>query len=258
MADYTTECGSAPLTFLQLLASTIRGYHDIGGNLHYRLNTLVSSNGCGELSDFLTCNTSHIEAERQLVENTFALDECNLLALKLFSDTDNDWEDYSVCGEVPKTFLEMLARCIVTYAGHARINAHIDTNVCTSLEDLLSCPNDIEAERMLVANLFAVDDCDKQLIKLFANTSTMTDYNVGCGELGQSFYQMLARCIVKYSGHYYLNVASVSGNCDDLHAFWTCANNQLSPESALVNSLFATDSCGHLAVKLFNNQGDAR
>jgi hypothetical protein len=122
--------------------------------------------------------------------------------------------------------------------------------------DLLSCStNGIEAERLLVANVFAVDDCGRPLIKLLSDESVMTDYNVGCGELNQSFYQLLARCIVKYSGHYYLNVASVSGVCNDLHDFWTCDNNTLDPETAMINNLFATDSCGHLALKLFTNSG---
>jgi hypothetical protein len=66
VTDYSTSCGSAPLTFIQMLASLIRGYHDIAGLLHYRLNSLVYADACTELSDFLTCNTSHIEPERQL------------------------------------------------------------------------------------------------------------------------------------------------------------------------------------------------
>ena len=65
--DYSTECGATPLTFLQMLAATIRGYHDIAGVLHYRLNRLVSGAECAGLSDFLTCATSDIEPERQLV-----------------------------------------------------------------------------------------------------------------------------------------------------------------------------------------------
>ena len=69
--DYSTECGSLPISFLQALASTIFGYTDIAGLVHYRLNASVSSDSCSELDDFLTCATSHIEAERQLVENVF-------------------------------------------------------------------------------------------------------------------------------------------------------------------------------------------
>jgi hypothetical protein len=260
ITDVKTQCGSLPLTFIQMLAATIRGYHDIAGELHYRLNCSVATNDCTELADFLTCDTSHIDPERLLVENTFALDECDLLMWKIFSSSDPQWTEYENCGEIPKTFIELLARCIVNYNDVNRINVVVATNVCTSLEDLLTCStNDIEAERLMVTNLFAVDDCEsRMLLKMFVNTSTMTDYNINCAELNQSLYQLLARCIVLYSDHYYLNVANVTGSCADLHAFWTCANNNMDPESALINTIFCTDSCGHLAIKLFTNQGDNR
>jgi hypothetical protein len=254
--DYSTPCGQMPVTFIQMLAALIRGYTDIQGNLHYRLNSLVNTGNCSELSDFLTCGTSHIEPERQLVENTFSLDDCDLLAWKIFSNSDNDWVDYGNCGEVPQSFSQMLARCIVTHNNVNRINSVRDEDVCTSITDLITCSlNDIESERMLVSNVFAVDDCDRLLIKLFVNTSTMTDYVISCGELHQSFYQLLARCIIKYEGHYYLNIASVTGNCDDLYPFWFCNNNNIDPESALCNNIFAIDSCGHLAIKFISNQG---
>jgi len=257
--NYNTECGSDPLSFIQMLASTIQGYHDLVGSLHYRINALEYSDGCEELSAFLECDTSHIDPERQLVENIFALDDCSILAVKIFTNEDNDWVDYEECGEVPQTFIQMLARCIVTYSDANKLNAVLDTDECAEIETLLDCDvNDIEAERMLVTNLFATDDCGNLLIKLFANTSTFTDYGVACTETRQSFYQMLARCIVLYDGHYYLNLASVTGYCDDLHAFWTCSNNHLSPEQALVDNVFATDSCDNLAVKIFNNQGEGQ
>lgn len=257
--DYTTECGSLPLSFMQMLASTIFGYHDIAGVLHYRLNGLQAAAACTELSDFLECNTSHIDPERQLVENTFALDDCDLLAWKVFSNSDNDWTDYSECGEVPQTFIQMLARTIVTYATINRINAVIDAGACTDVTALLDCDtNNIESERLIVTNSFAVDDCERLLVKFFANTSTMTDYHTECNDMPQSFYQLLARCLVLYSGHIYINTASVTGNCDDLHAFWTCANNHIDPERALVENVFAVDDCGNLALKIFNNEGDSR
>jgi|WetSurMetagenome_2_1015567.scaffolds.fasta_scaffold17056_6 hypothetical protein len=257
--DYTTECGSLPLSFIQMLASTIVGYHDLAGALHYRINGLESADGCTELSDFHACNTSHIDPERQLVENTFALDDCSRLAWKVFSNSDNDWEDYSECGEVPQSLIQLLARCIVEYSNTNRINAVIDTGACTSATALLDCVvNNIESERLLVSNVFAVDDCDRLLIKFFANSSTMTDYHTECNDMPQSFYQLLARCIVEVSGHYYINTASVTGYCDDLHDFWTCAINHIDPERALVENVFATDSCGNLALKIFNNSGDSR
>lgn len=257
--DYTTSCGSDPLKFIQMLASTIFGYHDIAGDLHYRINGLEYADACTELSDFLECDTSHIDPERQLVENTFALDDCSNLAWKVFSNSDNDWVDYSECGEIPKTFIEMLARTIVTYSGGNKINAVIDTGACATATQLLDCSlNAIESERMLVENVFAVDDCGRLLIKFFANSSTMTDYHTECVELPETFYELLARTIVTVDGHNYINTASVTGYCDDLHAFWTCANNHIDPERALVENVFATDSCGNLALKIFNNEGDSR
>lgn len=255
--DYTTACDGLALSWLQMLASTIRGYQDIAGVTHYRINSLVYSDSCTELEDFLTCATSHIEPERQLVENTFALDDCSLLALKIFSNSDNDWVDYVVCGEIPQTFLQLLARCIVEYDGHYKINSVIDTGSCEDVTALLTCAtNQIESERLLVTNVFATDDCNRLLIKFFSNDSTMTDYHTECTDIPETFYELLARCIVLYDGHYYINVAYVTGYCDDLLDFWTCANNHIEPERALVENVFVTDSCGNLALKIFNNDGE--
>jgi len=251
--DYTTGCGGVALRFIQMLAGTIYGYQT-----HYQLNTLRYTDVCTELSDFLNCNISHIEPERQLVENTFALDDCGFLAQKFFINT-SDWEDYGVCAEMPKTFIEMLARCIVEYNGVNKINSIYDTAKCTDIEALIDCTtNQIESERLLVENLFATDDCDRLLIKIFINASTMTDYHTECVDMAQSFYQLLARCIVLYDGHYYLNVAFVTGYCDDLTAFWTCATSHIDPERALVENVFATDACGNLALKVFNNAAEGR
>lgn len=255
--DYITECGSLPLNFIQMLASTIRGYQDIAGVTHYRLNALAYTDVCTALSDFLECDVSHIEPERQLVENVFALDDCGLLAWKIFNNQDNDWTDYSECGEIPQSLIQMLARCIVTYDGANKLNSVIDIGSCESVTALLDCNvNAIESERLLVSNIFAVDDCGHLLIKMYSNSSTMTDYNTQCTESPESFYELLARCIVLYDNHYYLNVALVSGYCDSLLDFWTCSNNHIEPERALVENVFATDECGNLALKLFSNQGE--
>lgn len=257
--DYKTECGSVPLSFIQMLASSIVGYHDLAGVMHYRINGLETAGNCSGLTDPLTCDLSHIEEERRLVEETFVIDNCGRLAWKVFSNSDNDWTDYGDCGELPQSFIRMLSRTIRTDALVNRINAVIDNDVCTSLEPLLDCvTNQIQAETLLVNNLFATDDCGNLLIKLFGNTSTMTDYSVECGQLGATFYELLARCIVKYDGHYYLNTAAVTGYCDSLHDFWTCGLNHISPEDALVQNVFAVDSCGNLALKIFNNDGETR
>lgn len=255
--DYTTECGSVALRFLQMLAGTIYGYADIAGVTHYRINSLQETTNCTDLTGLIDCDTSHIEPERQLVENVFTLDDCELLALKIFNNADDDWTDYGLCAEMPKTFVEMLARTIVNHDGHYRINAVIDSGACTEATQLLDCvTNQIESERLLVTNVFATDDCDNFLIKMFSNSSTMTDYHTECVDMAQSFYQLLARCIVEYDGHYYINTALVTGYCDDLTAFWTCAISHIDPERALVENVFATDECGNLALKIFSNAGE--
>jgi hypothetical protein len=257
--DYTTECGSDYLSFIQMLASCIRGYHDIVGVLHYRINGIESSGACSLLTELWECDTSHIDPERQIVENTFAIDECGYLGWKIFSNSDNDWTDYSECGEVPQTLIQLLARCIYDDQTGFRINAVIDTDACQAITALLDCStNNIESERLLVANIFAVDDCDKMLVKFFANTDEMTDYHTECNDMAQTFYQLLARCIVLYDGHYYINTASVTAYCDDFYDFWTCANNHIDPERALVENVFAVDACGNLALKVFNNAGETR
>ncbi len=255
--DYTTECGGVPLSFIQMLASTIVGYQDIAGVTHYRINTLLADDACTALEIFPQCATQHIEPERLLVENTFALDDCGTyLAWKMFDNSDEDWTDYGDCGEMPQTLIQMLARSIVTYNDVNKINIIIDSGGCDEVTALLDCTtNQIESERLLVNNIFAEDDCGYILVKIYNNTDTMTDYHTECVDMAQSFYQLLARCIVLYDGHYYLNVAYVRDYCDDLIAFWTCAINHIEPERALVENVFATDSCGNLALKIFNNAG---
>jgi hypothetical protein len=253
--DYTTKCGGdVPLTFIQMLASCIRGYHDIKGDLHYRLNGLEVADDATTLSNFHECDTSHIEPERLLVENVFAFDECTQLGIKLFSNGDNDWVDNPECAENPQSFIEMLARTIRIYSSTAMINSVIESAACADMTPLLNCStNNIESERLLVSNVFAFDDQGNFLIKFITDTSTMTDYHVSCYQEAQTFYQMLARCIVLYQEDYYINLASVDSECADTHDFWTCANNHLDPEGALVDNLFATDSCGNLALKIINN-----
>lgn len=240
-----------------MLASIIVGYADLAGVTHYRLNTITEASGCGDLTDFLTCDLSHIPAERQLVENVFALDDCGeFLAMKFITNSDNDWVDYGDCGELPPTFLQMLAKTIVLYDGHYRLNAVFDGGECNSITSLLSCANnEIEAERMLVQNLFATDDCGHVLIKLFTSSSTSTDYSTECAATHETFLELLARCIILYDGHYYLNLLYVNNNCDDLTAFWTCNNGHIKPERALSENVFGVDECGNLGLKVFYNSG---
>ena len=91
---------------------------------------------------------------------------------------------------------------------------------------------------------------------------TFTDYEPECGAAKLDFFQMLASCIIGYAdeggtNHYYLNTVQATDNCDDLAVseFWNCNNNGQSPEDALVNNVFAVDECGHMALKIFVNQG---
>jgi hypothetical protein len=256
VTDYNTACGDLAQRFIQMLANCIVGYQDISGVTHYRLNVTSWQNACTELTDLVDCDISHIEAERLLAENLFGLDDCSRLTFKKFDNTDNDWEDYGECVEMPMSLFQMLARSIVVYASGTKLNTILDTAACTSLTQLLDCDtNNIESERLLVNNIFAKDDCDKFLVKLISDTSTMTDYSTECVDMPQSLIQLLARCIVLYDGHYRLNVANVAGYCDDLLDFWTCDNGHITPERALAENIFATDSCGNLAVKIFTNSG---
>jgi len=257
VTDYNTECGALPQTWMQMLGNIIVGYYDIAGVMHYRLNGTFTQDGCTTLSAALECDVSHLQPERQLVERLFGIDDCGRLTIKVFDNSDNNWTDYSECAEMHQSWLQMLARCIVVYSEITKLNVVVDSAACTELTQLLDCNiNNIESERLLVNNLFAVDDCGNLLMKIVSNSSTMTDYNTQCTELPQSFLQLLARCIVLYDGHYHLNVAFVNGYCDDFYDFWTCAINHIDPERALVENIFATDSCGNLAIKWVNNLGE--
>lgn len=216
VTEYSTACGDLPLSFVQMLANCIVGYQDIAGVTHYRINATVWSANCSALTDLVDCDISHIESERLLVENLFAMDECGRLTIKVFNNSDNDWTDYGECVEMPQTLLQMIARSLVVYATAGKINTIQDAAACTELTQLLDCDlNNIESERLLVNNVFAVDDCDMELVKLVLNSSTMTDYNTECVDMPQSLLQLLARCIVEYDGHYRINVASVTGYCGD-------------------------------------------
>ena len=87
------------------------------------------------------------------------------------------------------------------------------------------------------------------------------DYSTDCGEMPQSFIQMLANCIVGYTCdeevQYRVNMLPQFDYCDELSDFWTCDNNHIDPERALVENTFALDPCGRLAWKIFLNQGEA-
>ena len=86
-------------------------------------------------------------------------------------------EDFSTpCGVVPVSIVQMLAACIVGYhdiAGimHYRLNVLEVTGDCDDLHDLVDCnTNAIEPERLLVENIFALDECGRIAIKIFNNS----------------------------------------------------------------------------------------
>lgn len=256
--DYKTACGDLARSWLQMLASTIVGYHDIAGLLHYRINAIGHVGACLELTDFLDCDTSHIDPERQLVENLFTVDDCSFLALKAFTSSSGV-NVYNECGEVPQTFIQMLARCIVTHADLNWLNLLYDSDACTDITPLLTCvTNAIESERLLVKNAFGLDDCDRLGIKFFVNSSAFTDYNTQCTEAPESFYELLAQCLVTYAGTVWINIVAAGAACDELHAFWTCNNGHIEPERAIAENFFAKDACGNMALKWFTNTGERK
>lgn len=84
---------------------------------------------------------------------------------------------------------------------------------------------------------------------------TFTDYSTPCGDMPQSFYEMLQNATVTYNGHCYLNLIAVYDYCDDLTSCTDCDNNMMEPERFLVENLFALDECGNLGLKVFVNYG---
>ena len=87
--DFSTNCGDLRLSFIRMLAACIVGYPcDLAGNIQYRVNMLPVTDNCDDLTPFWTCNNNggmnDEVAERALVENTFALDDCGNLAWKVF------------------------------------------------------------------------------------------------------------------------------------------------------------------------------
>ncbi len=264
--EYNTECGSDHLSLIQMLASSIFGYVDIAGVTHYRINTLEQTGDCVDLRDIAHCDHQSRDPERLLVENVFATDECGQLGIEPFINVDT-WTDFDNCDEPLHTLMEMLSRCIYGYSDeweNFTLNTVQATDNCDTLVDLLDCTtNQIESERLLVNNAFAVDDCGNLALKIFVNDgagdqgdTVVADYNTECVDMPQSFVQLLARCLVLYDGHYYINVLEVTSLCANLVNFWTCSNNHIDPERALVENVFATDECGHLALKTIVNTGE--
>lgn len=81
--DYSTACGEMPRTFIEMLADCLVTNVDDAGHTHVMVNVLPTQNNCDDLGDFWTCAIGHIDPERAVVENAFALDECGRLGLKI-------------------------------------------------------------------------------------------------------------------------------------------------------------------------------
>lgn len=96
------------------------------------------------------------------------------------------------------------------------------------------------------------------------STQCGSDYHTPCGNLSPSFIQMLASCLYRYTcgqnvGQVRINFLCAFDGCDHLSAYWTCANQGVTPEQAeraLVEEAFALDECGNLGVKAFINLGE--
>lgn len=94
-------------------------------------------------------------------------------------------------------------------------------------------------------------------------TPTFTDYSTECGQIKQSFFQMLANSVVSSVDdqghtHCYLNLLYDGEWCDDLGTCFDCDRQGEDPETFLVNNLFALDECGHLGMKVVLNYGSGQ
>ena len=84
-------------------------------------------------------------------------------------------KDYNVpCGQLPRTFIEMLAACLVISGGTVYVNAIPASGECAGLTDFWTCANngnmnDETAEAALVANAFGVDACGHLGLKIFGS-----------------------------------------------------------------------------------------
>ena len=87
--DYSTTCGNLRLSFIQMLANClVRITCDETHVDQVRVNMIPQWGYCDSLVSFWTCtnngDVSTEGAERALVENAFALDECGNLGLKVY------------------------------------------------------------------------------------------------------------------------------------------------------------------------------
>ena len=86
--DYSTACGNIRMSFLRMLASTlIKATCDENVD-QVRINAIPQFGYCDDITSYWDCDNngdvSDEGAERALVENAFALDECGHLGLKIY------------------------------------------------------------------------------------------------------------------------------------------------------------------------------
>ncbi len=72
------------MSFFQMLASTLFKVTCDENTDQVRINLIPQFGYCESITSFWTCDNGHIEPERALVENAFALDECGNLGLKVY------------------------------------------------------------------------------------------------------------------------------------------------------------------------------
>jgi hypothetical protein len=86
--DYSVPCGSVAPSFIQMLASCLIRYTCSANTDQVRLNLIPQWGYCDNITSYWTCTNNgdvgDTGAERALVENAFALDECGNLGLKVF------------------------------------------------------------------------------------------------------------------------------------------------------------------------------
>lgn len=175
--DHSTDCGFDQQNLWEMLERCIVGYTDIAGVTHYRLNVIENSGYCDEYIDLIDCDVNDIEAERLLVNNLFALDECDRLAIKitpnLGSQEQGTATDYNVdCFEISQSFIQLLARCLVSYEGIIYLNVLPVSDGCQSMDDFWTCNNNhIAPHEALIDNVFAVDACDHFAIKILQDSN---------------------------------------------------------------------------------------
>jgi hypothetical protein len=75
-----------------------------------------------------------------------------------------------------------------------------------------------------------------------------------CGDMPLTFFQALASCAVTYSGVTMLNTITAEASCEDADSAHACDDTMFDPEKYCVDKFFGVDSCGRLALKIFNSQ----